>query len=388
MLMESRWLKSNADRLLIGCLGLFLCIILILTADFSHIAPEQALTVANGRIVRVVTEVLRQDLYIPTLEIGSQIVEVEVLSGEFAGERIEIVHQLTRFHNFHLADGDAILVGMIPGILELTPYTVSVYGPARGPTLMITLIILAIGLLVVGRLKGLYALVSLIFTFVVIIYFLVHGIVAGVSPVGLAIISSLLIITFTTGMISGVTKESLAAVGGALFGLLAAGIASLILGQFTRISGINLEGARQVLYHTPLGTTIRIQDLFFAVIIIATTGAMIDSSISIASSAFELKAQSKKINWRQLYQSSMQVARSVLGANVNTLILAFAGTSLVTLLLIVLFGFAPLRIINLELVAIEIVLAASATLGMLVGIPVTALFASYLATQQKRGEKR
>jgi len=189
-------------------------------------------------------------------------------------------------------------------------------------------------------------------------------------------------------MIGGATKESLASIGGAVIGLLTAGIASFVLGNVTRISGIHLDGARQVLYHTPLNTVISIQDLFFAVVIIATTGAMIDSSISIASSAFELKTQSKKLSWQALYQSSMQVARSVLGANVNTLILAFAGTSLVTLLLIVLFGFPSLRIINLELVAIEIILGASATIGMLVGIPATAFFASHLATNEKRGGRK
>lgn len=386
--MKFPWLKSNYDRLLIGFLGLLLCVVLIGVADFSHINSEQIFDVERGRVIYVISENLWQDYYIPTLEVGSQMVEIEVLSGTFAGEQLVIWHQLTRFHNFHLTDGMAVLVSLAPGTTVLTPYDIAVYSPTRGSVLIVVLVILAVGLLVVGRSKGFYALVSLVFTFIVIIYFLIHGIVSGGSPVFLAIVSSLLIITFATGMISGVSKETLAAVGGAVIGLLAAGLSSFIIGNVTRISGIHLDGVRQVLYHTPLATIIGIQDLFFAVVIIATTGAMIDSSISIASSAFELNAQSKKMSWRKLYQSSMQIARSVLGANVNTLILAFAGTSLVTLLLIVLFGFPTLRIINLELVAIEIILGASATIGMLVGIPATAFFASFLAAPEKRGGRK
>jgi uncharacterized membrane protein len=80
----------------------------------------------------------------------------------------------------------------------------------------------------------------------------------------------------------------------------------------------------------------------------------------------------------------MQVGRSVLGANVNTLILAFAGTSLVSVLLIVLFGFSHLRILNFEWVAIEIIQGTSAIVGMLVAIPVTAFFAAYLATKDEK----
>ena len=374
------------DRLFIGMLGLIFCLFIIIRADFSHIAPEQQFVVERGRVVAIHSQNLWPDAYIPTLYVGSQMVDIEVLSGPFSGEVVHMEHTLSRFHNLYLSENLTVMISYLPGEETLTAYNISVYGPSRGPVLFITVGLLVVGMIIVGRLKGLYAMISLTFTFVTIIYLLVHGIVSGKDPIFLSLATSLLIITFTTGMISGFTKEALAAIFGALVGLLAAGLTSVVLGRFNHISGIHLESVRQVLYHTPPEVFIRIPDLFFAVVIIATTGATIDSTISLASTATEIKLQSPKITCFKLYESSMQVGRSVVGANVNTLILAFAGTSLVTVLLIVLFGFPYLRIINLELVAVKIILGASAIVSILTAIPATAFFASYLETRDEKGK--
>lgn len=387
MQIKKQWRYFKKDRLIIGLLGFIFCLFLVNRSDFSHIMPEQQFVVERGRVLTVHSENLWPDAYIPTLDVGAQIADVEVLSGDFSGEIVQIEHELTRFHNLHLSEGLNVLVSILPEATTLTVYNIGVYGPSRGPVLMLALFLLGVGMVIMGRLKGLYAIVSLVFTFITLVFLLIHGIVTGGGPVFLSILTSFLIISFTTGMISGATKQTLASISGALIGLFAAGLASFLLGRFTHISGINLESVRHVLYHTPPGTFIRIQDLFFAVVMIATTGAMIDSSVSIASTVFEIKAQSAKKTWLELYKSSMQVGRSVLGANVNTLILAFAGTSLVTVVLIVLFDFSSLRIINLELVAIEIIQGASATVGMLVGIPATGFLSAQLAAKEKKKNK-
>ena len=375
--------RFKKDRLVIGILGLIFCSFIIVRADFSHIAPEQQFVVERGRVLAIHLENIWADAYIPTLEVGAQVVDVEVLSGPFSGEVVRVEHELSRFQNFHLRENQNILISHFPYEEELTVYNTSIYGPSRGPVLFIAIGLLLVGMLVVGRSKGFYAIISLAFTFTVIICLLIHGIVTGGNPIFLSLVTSLLIISFTTGMISGATREAIAAILGALVGLIIAGLVSVLLGQFSHISGIHLESVRHVLYHTPPETFIRIPDLFFAVVIIATTGAMIDSTISLASTVSELKVQSPKITCFKLYESSMQVGRSVLGANVNTLILAFTGTSLVTILLIVLFGFSHFRIINLELVAIEIIQGTAAIVSILTAIPATALFASYLATKEK-----
>ena len=372
------------DRIIIGFLGLLLCLFIVNRSDFSHISNEEQFIIERGRVVDIHFENMQPDLYIPTLNVGSQVVEIELLSGKFKGETVQVENVLTRFHNFQLTEGSNVSVSIWAHATTLDPYDISIYGPSRGPVIILTLIVLGIGMVIVGRSKGVYALISLGLTFTVIIFYLVNGIVSGGSPVVLSIITSLIIISFTTSMISGASKETLAAISGALVGLISAGIASVVLGRLIQITGINLESVRHVLYHSPPNTVIRIQELFFAVVIIAVTGAMIDSSISISSASFEIIANSPNKTWKELYKNNMYVARSVLGANINTLILAFAGTSLITVVLIVLFGFSNLRIMNMELVAIEIIKGSSATLGMLVGLPATAFFSARLATWSKK----
>ena len=290
-----------------------------------------------------------------------------------------------RFHGIVVSEGMEVMVSMMPQLQILDEHQMNIYGPSRGFALILSVAALVVGMLIMGRMKGLYAAVSLAFTLVMVIFFMVALIVRGGSPVPLALGTAIVTTAFTLGMVSGFSRQTLAAIAGTGAGLVAAGLFSIIFSRLANISGIHLEDARQILYHTPPDIFIRIPDLFFAGVIIAASGAVEDAAMSISSASFEIKEQSPAITARRLYRSGMRIGGDILGANANTFILALAGASLTTVIMITLFGFPFLRVINLDLVAIEVIRSVAATMGMLIGIPATALFSALLAT---RGDKK
>jgi len=375
------------SRLWLGLIGIIFCVTIIYTSDFDNIGLPPMFIVEQARVLSVVSEHFQPDRYIPSEYIGSQWIEIEMLTGEFAGKQVEIENQLTRFSSLILSPGMDVLVSVLPGVEYLAAYNMGVYGPSRRPVLFGAVGLLLVSMLIMGQKKGFYAAIALAFTLVTVVFFMVAAIIHGHSPVVFSLLTAIITTAYTLLMVSGVSRQSLAAIGGTWVGLIFAGLLSVLLGRLGHVSGLHLDGASQMLYHSPPDTFLRIPDLFFAAVIIAASGVVVDAAMSISSSVFEIREQSPGITAVRLYRSGMRIGGDVLGANSNTLILAFTGASLPTVILIVLFGFSGLRIINLDLVAIEIIQSVSATMGMIFAIPATAFFSATLATLYEKTDK-
>jgi uncharacterized membrane protein len=386
----SRFAKLlRSGRLWLGITGVIFCVIIISISNFANIGLPPSFIVERARVRAITHEYFRPDHYLQSIYVGSQIIEVEILTGDFAGERIEMENVMTRFSSLQLSEGMDVMVSRMPDVEYLEAHSMSVYGPSRAPILFGAIALLVLSMIIMGRKKGLYAAVSLAFTLVTVVFFMVAFIIRGYSPVVFALLTAVITTSFTLFMVGDFSLQSVAAVAGAWAGLVAAGLLSVIIGRISHVSGVHMDHAQQLLYNSPPDIFLRIPELFFAAVIIASSGAVVDASMSISSSVFEIKEQSPSITAKRLYRSGMNIGGDILGANSNTLILAFAGSSITTILLIVLFGFPYLRIINLDLVAIEIIQSVAATMGMIITIPATALLSAALATSyEKKGKAK
>ncbi|MCL2216964.1 MAG: YibE/F family protein [Defluviitaleaceae bacterium] len=373
----------RSGRLWLGLAGIIFCIVIIYMSDFSALGLPPSFNVERARVISVLDTNIWPDHYIPSVYVGSQRVEIEILSGEFAGEQLEVINTLSRFANLYMRDGMEVLVSILPDIEYLEAHFMGIYGPSRGPVVIGSVGLLVVSMLIMGRKKGFFAALALGFTMVSVVFFLVSFLALGYSPVVFSLLTAIITTTFTLLMVSGFSRQSLAAVAGTWTGLVFAGLLSVLLGRLGNVSGLNLEDARQMLYNSPPDIFLRIPDMFFAGVIIAASGVVVDAAMSISSSVFEIKEQSPGITSKRLYRSGMHIGGDILGANSNTLILALTGASLPTMILIVLFGFPYLRVINLDFVAIEVIQSVSAAMGMIFAIPATALFSSLLATRNQ-----
>jgi uncharacterized membrane protein len=207
---------------------------------------------------------------------------------------------------------------------------------------------------------------------------MIPAILRGGGPIALAIATSALTAVFSIFMISGVNLKSLATIVGIILGVTMAGVVGVAAGKLGHVSGLNVGDAEGVLY---LARNIRlnIPELLFAGIIIATLGAVMDISMSISSSIFELKETNPALSAGQLYKSGMNIARDTMGTMSNTLILAFAGSSINVLIIISLYNMPYMCLINLNLFAVELIQGISGSIGLIIAVPITAACAAALA---------
>ena len=65
------------------------------------------------------------------------------------------------------------------------------------------------------------------------------------------------------------------------------------------------------------------------------------------------------------------------------LILAYIGGSMATVLLLMAYNMNPLYLFNLEMIVVEVLQAVVGSIGILLAVPATAFFASYLYTRKE-----
>jgi uncharacterized membrane protein len=98
--------------------------------------------------------------------------------------------------------------------------------------------------------------------------------------------------------------------------------------------------------------------------------------MSLASSLFELKELNPRMSAGRIMRSGMNIGRDIMGTMTNTLILAFTGSSINSLLVIFMYRMPYKRIINMDLLMVEIMKGLSGSVAIALAIPVTAALAS------------
>lgn len=153
----------------------------------------------------------------------------------------------------------------------------------------------------------------------------------------------------------------------------------MVIGYYGSLSGLGTTEAQMLLYATD---TLKLDFkgiLFFASILLGTLGAVMDVCMSISSSITELKENNPLMSVNQLFKSGMNIGKDVMGTMSNTLILAYAGTSMCLMLLFMVNNMSLAHIVNMEQISTEIVRAMAGTIGLIISIPITAIVASLLA---------
>ena len=130
-------------------------------------------------------------------------------------------------------------------------------------------------------------------------------------------------------------------------------------------------------------TGLKIQGIMFAGMLISALGAVMDVAMSISSSIFEIHSINNEMSIAQLFKSGMNIGRDIIGTMSNTLILAFAGGSLNTLILIFASSMNANRLLNLDVLGTELIQGLAGSIGIILTVPITAVIASYLCKKEK-----
>ena len=311
-----------------------------------------------------------------------QDVKVKITSGKYKGEIFEIENALSDndAYNIIVEKKDKIVV-----VIEEYPdgyIDVFVSDYARGDYMLyLTLLFVAL-ILIIGKAKGIKAIISLVLTVVSVIYILLPLILKGVNPVPISILISIGVTIITIFLVGGVNSKSIAAILGTSAGVIIAGLVSYVVGTKIKLTGLSAEEATMLMY-IPQGISFNFKNLLFSGIILGALGAVMDVGMSIASSIDEVYKANPDLNQKELFASGMNVGKDVMGTMTNTLILAYTGSSIPMLLLFMAYETSMVKIMNMDVIATEVVRSLSGSIGLVLTIPITALIASFLAKRDK-----
>ena len=361
---------------------LLCCAVLCLVPTGFEASQSDEFLLARARVVAVDNTDLRQSLVVLT---GTQDVQVELLEGPHRGARARVVNPLAGKLEFDevYRPGDTILVEyrLHQGRVHLA-YTRGYYRLTHEAVLIVVFVVFIIA---VAGLTGFKALLSFAFAALMIWKVLIPLFLKGISP----ILVSLLVVAALTASVSfligGLTRKGTTAFLGSFAGLLlACGLAELFAPGF-RLNGAVRPYAENLLYagfvHLDL------TEIFLAGVFLACSGAVMDLAMDIAASIYEVKDKKPDITFWQLFRSGMAVGRAVVGTMTTTLLLAYSGGYTAMLMNFMSQGLKLRHILNINLVASEILNVFVGSFGLVAVAPLTALIGSILYSRKRRVER-
>lgn len=251
----------------------------------------------------------------------------------------------------------------------------------RARPLWVLGIAFTLALVAFGRWRGLSALAGLGVTFALLVYFVVPAILGGQPPLLVAIVGSAAIMLTVLYLTHGFSLSTTVAVLGTLVALTLTGVLSAVT-----VSALHLTGMTDDL-STSVGMSLEInmQGLLLAGIVIGSLGVLDDVTVTQAATVTELAQANPAYGFMDLYRAASRVGRSHIASVVNTIVLAYAGSSLPLLILIVSSDNSLGGALTDQVIAQEIARSAVATLGLVAAVPITTLLAAL--TQQRVQER-
>jgi len=234
-------------------------------------------------------------------------------------------------------------------------------------------------LLAFGRSKGFNALLALGLTAGAIFLVFIPSIMAGRNIYFWAVLVCVYTIFVTLFIINGISRKSAAAIAGCIGGVVAAGLLTVFMNASMMLSGITQSESNLLLQ--VFDTPVDLNAIIFAGILIGAVGAIMDMAVSISSALWEIKEQQEDIFIYDLYLSGVKIGKDIIGSNINTLILAYIGSSLTIILIWLGFDASLFHTLNRELIIVELLKAIVGSFGIFLTMPLTALVCAFLYTQ-------
>jgi len=337
-------------------------------------------TFETARVLEVLEDHTEINPDFPDTRVGQRLYRIELLSGEHQGYQAELRTHF--FPSFQVDVSEGSRVSVFLRDMGGGQFDVLLHNQERSLILIASVIVFFLALGLIGGKKGLMSIIGLIFTLTNILFVLIPLLLKGYGPLPITVLVLVVTATVSLVLLNGWGKKTAVAITGCLSGVVIAALLAGIVGNLTNVDGYNL-GETDALIAVGLDTDIRISGLFISGALIASLGAVMDISMTIASAAEELILSNPKISSKQLFQASMNIGRDAMGTMANTLILAFVGTGLSVLVVIFGIGRSFSQVMNMDFVAVEIIRSMAGSLGLVVTVPIVAFVASKFMVQQK-----
>lgn len=311
-----------------------------------------------------------------------QTVDVTVLEGQSAGQTIKVNYDSQNINDLALNVGDTVILEKATNSSGQTNY--SIEDKYRLPFISFIAVAFIILVILIAGWKGFASFIGLGLSLLTIFSYIVPQILAGADPLTVCMIGSVVILLLTTYIAHGFSKQTTIALCSTLLALFITFLLSLIVVQLSQITGYADEN--DIAIHFGTQHLIDVKGLLLGGIIIGTLGALNDITTTQATTIFELAKTDKNLTAKHLFKKGLAIGREHIASLINTLVLAYAGSSL-TIFIFLFYNssYYPLWVIlNSETLNEEILRTVAGTAGLLCVVPIVTFMASYFAEKTSK----
>lgn len=336
---------------------------------------EDARQFKDAEKCKVLVEAVDNSSLINTglIRTGQQVCTVRFLSGKFKMQTAEgwnmLGGSLSQDKLFRPGDKAQAVVHHYDG--EIISVNLIDYYRLDGELLLA--LAFAVFLVVFARGVGLRSVFSFAITILVLWKILVPLFLKGHNPifVGLAAVA---IMTFVIlALVYGFDKKLLSSFCGAMSGIVFAMVLSIICTSSFHIHGAVMANSESLLYSG--FQDLNLTQIFMASVCVGASGSVMDLSVDITSAVSEVVRNCPGISRKEAIKSGLTVARAAMGTMTTTLLLAYSGTCIATLMTFMAQGTPVYNILNNNIVAAEIINTIAGSFGLAMTAPLTAVIA-------------
>ncbi len=315
---------------------------------------------------------------ISIVTLGTQQLELRLLSGRFKGEvvaaRNELLGDKRRDKIFEVGDRVLCQSRLDSSNSQIIESRAEEY--YRQDLELILILAFVVALILFAGKTGAKAALSFLFTALVFWKLLIPSLLRGYSPllvsIGVVILSTSVIIL----LVGGLSKRGVVALLGSILGVAVTALLALAFGYYFKIPGTIHEYSDALLYSG--FANLNFSQMMLSCIFISSAGAVMDVAMDIAAAQDELAAQATHLSRRELIKSGLNIASPVVGSMTTTLLFAYSGSFMFAFMAYMAQGVPMESIVNRGYIASEILHTMVGSFGLVLVAPITAILGGYI----------
>lgn len=304
---------------------------------------------------------------------------VRLLEGPDEGEERTLLEQPVGPGLLDVEDGDTVVLSYVPDVEEEFRYAIA--DRARRGPLVVLAVAFAAAVVVLGRWRGVRALVAMGVSLGVVVLFVLPALLEGSSPLAVSLTGAAIIGLLAIYLTHGVSPASTTALLGTLASLALVGGLATVFVELADFTGLASEEST---FLTITAGQVDLRGLLLGGIVIGTLGVLDDVTVTQVSAVEELRRANPEYGRLDLYRSAVRVGRDHIASAVNTLVLAYVGASLPLLLVFTQAGQDLGDVLNGEAVAVEVVRTLTGSIGLVASVPLTTALAATVVSWGRR----
>lgn len=324
--------------------------------------PEEYAEYENGVITQILADNTVTDPASDGAARGEQLLLVDVKTGQYAGETLQVYNYVGPLYGGTLKEGQGVT--LIISTYSGGTHTATVFEYNRTLPLIV--------------------IVGLAVTLACLFWILIPLLMKGAPTLLTTLLVCAYITVVTLTILGGFRRKTVCAMVGTLAGVALAMAFGLAAQALLQVDGLRLSDVEPLLQLRQTGTPIGLRGLLVAGVVISALGAVMDVAMSISSALSEVHAVAPERGWKDLVRSGMNIGRDMVGTMTNTLILAFLGSGLTLIIYLYSLGLDPHQLISSAYLATEAVSSIASSIGVILAVPLTAVFTALILDRKKK----